>query len=112
MKWKSSRRQADQKFKEVEVKKGRAKLRLRKTLTLFGAWKKKKKYEFPKKPTKGKSAGEAFQEWLDQVRKKHNQQMNEVQRRKRRFVIVQSVPKSSMNEVSYSGGDAGEKKGC
>jgi hypothetical protein len=42
----------------------------------------KKKLEVLGKTTHGKSTKEAYQQWIDQLRKKHQQQLNQVRRRK------------------------------
>jgi hypothetical protein len=74
---------SDQKFEGAETKKGRIKQRLKKALASFGAC--RKKYKCLRKTTEGNSAGEAFQEWMDHVRKKHHEQIDNVRRRKARL---------------------------
>jgi hypothetical protein len=49
--------------------------RVKKGLSKFGACR-KKKWDLRKKTTHGKSTREAFQQWIDHVRKKHREQMN------------------------------------
>jgi hypothetical protein len=90
-KWKLGKRQTDQTFEDAKAEKERVEEVLKGSQASRGAWRKKKfkllkkNYKFLKKTTEGKSAGEAFQEWLDQVRKKHHEQMNNARRRKARF---------------------------
>jgi hypothetical protein len=61
------------------------------SLTAAGACRKKKKsklskkWELRRKTMHGKSTKEAFQAWIDQVRKKHREQMNNEQRRTTRL---------------------------
>jgi hypothetical protein len=55
--------------------------RVKKGLSKFGAGKKKKKWELRRKNMHKKTSKEAFQAWMDHVRKKrHVQQTTEMQR--------------------------------